>query len=180
MTAITMRAFMTAMVTGELVINTKNEKDEVIQITKSIFNEDGTLIPEIAEYANEQIVKIDKRNETRSKKGASKKTPKQIENDTLRETILSMMEVGVTYTSRDIIDFEIEGVASSQKVTALMKGLVAEGKVIANQVKTEGSKGKVKGYALVKKTNGESEIETEVESEEEVEVEVEETSEDNE
>lgn len=149
MTAITMRAFMTAMITGELVINTKNEKDEIVQVTKSIFNEDGTLISEITDYANEQIVKLDKKNN--AKKDSTKKTPKQIENDTIRETILDMMEEGITYTSRDIIDFNIDGVATTQKVTALMKVLVAEGKVEVNDVKTASSKGKVKGYSIVVK-----------------------------
>lgn len=156
MTAITMRAFMTALTTGELIISTKNEKDEIVQVTKSIFNEDGTLIQEVVDYATEQIAKFDRKNDAR--KGSSKKTPKQIENESLRKTILFMMEENKVYTSRDIIEFGVEGVTTPQKVTALMKGLVSEGLVTVEDVKAEGTKSKVKGYTIIKKETFDDEV----------------------
>ena len=41
MTAITMKNFMNALVTGELVINVKDENDKVSTTSISIFDENG-------------------------------------------------------------------------------------------------------------------------------------------
>ena len=163
MTAITMKNFMTALTTGELVINVKAETGEVTQVSKSIFDENGALIPEVVEYAQAQITKIEDKNSKR--KDGSKPTAKQLENEGIKSTILSLMEVGTTYTAKDIIGFEIEGVTTTQKVSALMKQLVTAGKVVATDVKPEGSKSKVKGYSLVAEATDEAVVESETEDE---------------
>ena len=163
MTAITMKNFMTALTTGELVINVKTETGEVGQVSKSIFDENGALISEVVEYAKAQITKIEDKNTKR--KDGSKPTAKQIENEGIKSTILSLMEVGTTYTAKDIIGFEIEGVTTTQKVSALMKQLVTAGKVTATDVKPEGSKSKVKGYSLVAEATDEAVAESETEDE---------------
>ena len=163
MTAITMKNFMTALTTGELVINVKAETGEVTQVSKSIFDENGALISEVVEYAKAQITKIEDKNTKR--KDGSKPTAKQIENEGIKSTILSLMEVGTTYTAKDIIGFEIEGVTTTQKVSALMKQLVTAGKVTATDVKPEGSKSKVKGYSLVAEATDEAVAESETEDE---------------
>lgn len=163
MTAITMKNFMTALTTGELVINVKAETGEVTQVSKSIFDENGALIPEVVEYAQAQITKIEDKNSKR--KDGSKPTAKQLENEGIKSTILSLMEAGATYTAKDIIGFEIEGVTTTQKVSALMKQLVTAGKVVATDVKPEGSKSKVKGYSLVAEATDEAVAESETEDE---------------
>ncbi len=158
MTAITMKSFMTALTTGTLVINTKSETGETAKVSKPIFDETGALIPEMVEYAQAQITKIDEKNFKR--KATSKPTAKQLANEARQVQILQMMTPGVVYTAKDICAFGFEDVTTSQKVAALMKSPIAEGTVMVTDVKPEGSKSKVKGYSLV-----ETETETETETE---------------
>lgn len=140
MTTITNRAFLNAIINGELVINSKNEADETIQITKSIFNEDGTLIDEMKDFAAESIVKLDKRKDSRK----GKLTPSQRANEQLKADIATNIDSTKTYTAKDIAaDFGI----TPAKASAMARQLVAAGVLSESQVK--GDKGKVKGYTLI-------------------------------
>lgn len=134
MISITMRSFMNAIISGELVINYKNEQDKVAQKTVPAIV-DGKMSDEMIQFATEQIEKLDKKNS--SKKEGGQLTAKQIENEGLKNQILERMEAGTAYTSKDIIAFEIMGVTSPQKVSSLMKGLIAEGKVEAKDGRTK-------------------------------------------
>lgn len=135
MTTITMRNFMNAMLTGELVINYKDENDKVAQKSIPILNEDGSLIDEIKSYATEQLEKLDKKNS--GKKEDGKPSAKQIENEGYKNQILSLMEDDMAYSSKEIVAFGIMGVTSPQKVSVLMRGLVADGKVSVKDGKTK-------------------------------------------
>lgn len=134
MISITMRSFMNAIISGELVINYKNEQDKVAQKTVPAIV-DGKMSDEMIQFATEQIEKLDKKNS--SKKEGGRLTAKQIENEGLKNQILERMEAGTAYTSKDIVAFEIIGVTSPQKVSSLMKGLIAEGKVEAKDGRTK-------------------------------------------
>lgn len=138
MTAITMKNFMNALVTGELVINVKDENDKVSTTSVSIFDENGKLIPEITEYAMAQVEKIEEKN---GKRG-DKPTARQIENEGLKATLLETLEVGKAYTAKAIVDLELNGISSTQKATALMKQLVADGRATV-------ADGKVKEYTVI-------------------------------
>lgn len=136
MNAITNRAFLTAIVTGELTINVENGEP----ISKSIFDENGALIPEMTEFASAAIGKIDGKNAARK----GKMTPSQKANEELKATIVAGVTAGETYTAKDIA--ETFGI-TAQKASALARQLVAVGVFTESEVKTK--KGKVKGYTPV-------------------------------
>lgn len=161
--SITQKAFYNALVTGELVIKDKAENGTITSKSVSIFDENGKLTDEVIAYAQEQIAKIEGRNEKH--KGSGSLTKAQKANLELAEAIFENMEAGTTYTSADIVGFGIEGVATVQKVTALMK--ILAGKVEVVEVKKGGSKGKVKGYTAIKSAESEDEV-VETDSEDEV------------
>ena len=140
MNAITNRAFLTAIQTGELVINTTNEAGETVQVSKSIFDENGVLIPEMVEFATVSIEKLDAKNKARQ----GKLTPSQKANEQLKADIVAALEVGTTYTAKEMAEtFSI----TPQKASAMARQLVGAGVLTATEVK--GDKGKVKGYTLV-------------------------------
>ena len=64
------------------------------------------------------------------------RTKAQKANAELAEHIYSAMDVEVVYSTADICDLlpELEG-ATPQKISPLMKGLVASGRVVAEKVK---------------------------------------------
>lgn len=161
--SITQKAFFTALTTGELTIKSKDANGNIVTTSESIFDENGALTDTVKAYAQEQITKIEDKNSKRAKT----LTKAQKANAGLADVIFETMEAGVTYTSADVVGFGIEGVATVQKVTALMKGLVTAGKVEVAEVKKDGSKGKVKGYIAIKSTEVETEDEV-TESEDEV------------
>lgn len=97
----------------------------------------------ITEYATSAIAKLDEKNAKRKTTG----TATQKANKVIKDTILSAMEKGVTYTAAEIVALGIEGVTSTQKVSPLMKQIADTGKIIISEVKIKG-KGKVKGYTL--------------------------------
>lgn len=97
----------------------------------------------ITEYATSAIAKIDEKNAKRKSTG----TATQKANVAIKEAIVSAMEAGETYTASAIVALGIEGVTSTQKVSALMKQIAETGKVVVSEVKITG-KGKVKGYTL--------------------------------
>lgn len=105
---------------------------------------EGKVTPEIVEYAQAQIVKLDEKNAKRRETG----TANQRANEVIKEAIVASMEAGVTYTAAEIVALGIEGIASTQKVSPLMSQLSDAGKVTISEVKIKG-KGKVKGYTLV-------------------------------
>ena len=137
MNAITNRAFLTAIVSGELTINVEGGDP----ITKSIFDENGALIPEMTDFATEAIGKLDKKNNDRK----GKLTPSQKENEQLKADIVAGMTAGETYTAKALV--ENFGLKNSQKASALARQLVAAGVFTESEVKSD--KGKVKGYTLV-------------------------------
>lgn len=137
MNAITNRAFLNAIVTGELVINVEGGEP----ISKAIFDENGALISEMTDFATEAIGKLDKKNNDRK----GKLTPSQKENERLKADIVAGMEVGEVYTAKTLV--ENFGLKNSQKASALARQLVEAGVLTASEVK--GDKGKVKGYTLV-------------------------------
>ena len=105
---------------------------------------EGKVTPEIVEYAEAQIVKLDEKNKKRRETG----TANQRANEGIKEAILGAMEAGVTYTAAEIVTFGIDGITSTQKVSPLMSQLSDAGKVTISEVKIKG-KSKVKGYTLV-------------------------------
>lgn len=66
---------------------------------------------------------------------SDKPTKKQVENAGIKETLVSLLEVGKTYTATDLT--EALGVADMkvQRVSALLKQLVDEGKVVRGIIK---------------------------------------------
>ena len=136
MNAITNRAFLNAIVTGELVINVENGDP----ISKSIFDENGALIPEMTDFASAAIGKLDKKNNDRK----GKLTPSQKANEQLKADIVAGLASGETYTAKAIA--ETFGI-TPQKASAMARQLVEAGILTASEVK--GDKGKVKGYTLV-------------------------------
>lgn len=100
---------------------------------------------EITTFANKEIEKLDKKND----KKKSTMTKDQKVNAEIKTKILEFMTEETTYTSPEIsksmqeIFTEME--ISTNKISALMRQLVAENKV--NQIeKVKTSKGYVKGY----------------------------------
>lgn len=140
MNAITNRAFLTAITTGELVMNVSDGNGNVTQESKSIFDENGALIPELTAFAQASIDKLDAKNEARK----GKLTPSQKANEQLKADIVAGLETGSTYTAKDIA--ETFGI-TPQKASAMARQLVEAGVLTASEVK--GEKGKVKGYTLV-------------------------------
>ena len=136
MNAITNRAFLNAIVTGELVINVEGGEP----ISKAIFDENGALIPEMTDFASAAIGKLDKKNNDRK----GKLTPFQKANEQLKADIVAGLASGETYTAKAIA--ETFGI-TPQKASAMARQLVEAGVLFASEVK--GDKGKVKGYTLV-------------------------------
>ena len=138
MNAITNRAFLNAIITGELVIKTEDGTE-----SKSIFDENGALISEITDYAAAEIEKINKKNDSRK----GKLTAAQKANEQMKANLVAALtEQGAdrAWTAKDIAEvFEI----NPQKASALARALVVAGVMTVEDVK--GEKGKVKGYTLV-------------------------------
>lgn len=91
---------------------------------------------EVTEEVRERLEALKASLEKRASRKAEGPTKAQRERAEVAEKVFSAMVVGKSYGSADIAKLipEIEG-ASSQKVTALMKGLVADGRVTAETVK---------------------------------------------
>ena len=103
---------------------------------------------EMSTFAKEAIKKLDKRNEKRS----STKSKTQIENEAIKAKILEVL-------SPDELKLALQvGIIlgiSTNKASALLRQLVEASLVTVQDVKIP-KKGKVKGYALAVKTDGES------------------------
>ena len=138
----TNREFYTAIVTGTVILNAGKETEQ----TYSAYV-DGELIPELKEFAETAIGKLDAKNEAaKGRKTAKKANP---ENEKLKEVILGAMEADKVYTAKwaaEYLNGELapEEPYTTQKTSALLRQLVEAGKVI----KLEGKKGKTIEYKL--------------------------------
>ena len=96
----------------------------------------GTLTDEVIERLGELKVSLEKRA-SRKSEGPTKA---QKANAELAEKIVAAMESGVNYGSAEIAGLvpELEG-ATPQKISPLMKGLVASGRVNVEKVKGKAS-----------------------------------------
>ena len=91
---------------------------------------------EITDEVRERLEALKVSVEKRATRKANGPTKAQKERAEIAEKVFGAFESGVGYGSADIAGLipETEGF-SSQKVTALMKGLVADGRVTAETVK---------------------------------------------
>lgn len=101
---------------------------------------DGTMNDEIKAYAAEALRKMDEVNEKRK----TKMTPSQKENVVFKQKILNALK-GKDYTIAATIAELVE--ISPNKASALCRQLVADGALVANEVKNE-KKNKVKAYKI--------------------------------
>ena len=108
---------------------------------------DGTSevnVLELKEFAKAEIVKLDKRNASRS----SKPTKTQIENEPIKEKILEVLSTGERMVASAIAErLEI----STQKVSALCRQLVESKQLKVEDVKIP-KKGKQKAYSILEVT----------------------------
>lgn len=100
----------------------------------------GTINEETIEMAKGEIAKLDARNDKRR----NTLSKEQIANEGIKEQILAYLE-GKTKVVASEIGKGIE--QSTNKVSALCRQLVADGKLVSEDVKITG-KGYVKGYTL--------------------------------
>lgn len=99
---------------------------------------EGTVVTaEMAEFAAKEIEKIDKADIKRREKAAEKNK----EREALKEEILGVLGDEPKTATMVGEEFEI----STQKASALLRALVADGKATQVEVKISG-KGKQKGY----------------------------------
>ena len=107
-----------------------SKKMSYVVAVESVLN--GDMTDEVRERLEALKVSLEKRN-ARKVTGPTKA---QKERMAIAEKVVSALVAGESYGSADIAGLipETEGF-SSQKVTALMKGLVADGRVNAETVK---------------------------------------------
>ena len=99
---------------------------------------------ELKEFAKAEIVKLDKRNASRS----SKPTKTQIENEPIKEKILEVLSTGEKMVASAIAE-RVE--ISTQKASALCRQLVESKKLKVEDVKIP-RKGKQKAYSILEDT----------------------------
>lgn len=139
----TNREFFNALVNGTLITKEKNEKGEMIENERSIFDENGfNLSDEIKAFASECITKLDNKNKKRSKN----LTTKQKDNISIKDNILSLMTDNEKRSAKMIAD---EYNISTQKASALLKQLVDNNKLTVTVEKFNGSSSKVNVYKLI-------------------------------
>ena len=102
----------------------------------------NTITPEMVEFAKTAISKMDTKNANKR----STKSPTQVANDDLKNQILEFMGENGKQSAKTVADnFSL----STQKVTALFKQLVDDGKVTVSKEKFANSSTKVNVYSLV-------------------------------
>jgi len=94
---------------------------------------------EIKTFAAEALTKMDEKNEKR--RNTPSKT--QIANEPIKQAILVEITAAPRVAAELAAAFEI----STQKVSALCRALVAEGKITETEIKVKG-KGKLKQYSI--------------------------------
>lgn len=101
-----------------------------------------TLSEELRQFATDALQKMDERNAKRS----SKPSKTAVANEPIKTAILAAL-TDEPQTAPDLAAIVGDGVTHN-KVTALARQLVAEGKATVTEVKVP-KKGKMKGYAIV-------------------------------
>ena len=96
---------------------------------------------EIKTFATEALAKMDEKNEKR--RNTPSKT--QIANEPIKQAILEALATTPRVASELATAMEV----TTQKVSALCRTLIAEGKITETEIKVRG-KGKVKQYSIVK------------------------------
>lgn len=117
------------------------------KMTYKIFYQNvinANISEEMTAFAENAIAILDAKNAARKEKG----TKTQQDNVVHKQNIVNTMEVGTTYTAASVVEMKIDGVVTTQKASALLRQLVADGVLSESEVKVKG-KGKVKGYTLV-------------------------------
>ena len=104
----------------------------------SILNTESASA-EVKAFAQSELDKLDARNDKRR----TTPTKEQVANEGIKNEILVALEGG-QMTAKML---SVALGQSTQKISALARQLVAEGKVVANEVKVKG-KDAVKGYEL--------------------------------
>lgn len=139
----TKREFLNAIVTGTVSEKLGRTKDAVVAESPAFEVVDGTVTVSEAliEFAKAELVKLDEKNS--KKKSSTAPTKAQAENLELAQGLLTQLEVGKTYTAKEV--GEIGGV-STQKATALLKALVSLGSVTVGEAKVDGRT--VKAYTV--------------------------------
>lgn len=100
----------------------------------------ATVSDEVSDFAKAEIVKLDNRNAKRR----DTLTPEQKENEAIKAKIVEV--VNATALASDVA--KAVGI-STNKASALLRQLVAEGKFTSGDVKIKG-KGTVKAYSPVR------------------------------
>lgn len=100
---------------------------------------DSTASDELKDFATAALAKMDEKNEKRR----NTPTKAQRENEPLKAELLTALMKG----ARTAAELGVELSLSTQKVSALCRALVAEGKVTVTDIKVKG-KGKVKQYTV--------------------------------
>lgn len=111
-------------------------------IKREFFNAiiNGEITKEVIDMAKEEIEKLDARNEKRR----TTMTKEQVANEGVKAQIVEFIGDRTAVVASEIA----QGVdVSTQKVSALCKQLVDEGKLTVADVKVKG-KGSVKGYTI--------------------------------
>ena len=108
----------------------KKEKTIVSQFTEieGILRENGHT--ELADFMLDRIAKQTAKNST---KGGESKTAEA--NKKLAEALYEAMEENVCYTATQIGNMGIEGISSASKATAVLKVLLADGRVTNSKAK---------------------------------------------
>lgn len=108
----------------------KKEKTIVSQFTEieGILRENGHT--DLADFMLDRIAKQTAKNSTKS--GESKTAEA---NKILAEALYEAMEENVCYTATQIGNMGIEGIGSASKATAVLKILLADGRVTNSKVK---------------------------------------------
>lgn len=108
----------------------KKEKTIVSQFTEieNYLRENGKT-----EWADFMLDRIAKQTAKNSTKGGESKTAEA--NKVLAETLYETMDANTCYTATQIGNMGIEGIGSASKATAVLKILVADGRVANSKVK---------------------------------------------
>lgn len=143
----TNREFYNVIINGNGSVTDKNAdgtKGEVRTIDLMI---DGSINPEIIEFAKESVTKLDNKNANRKDSKAT--LEKRAEDELKMEILLNAMQSGTTYSSAMLTEMVQEDLPEikQSKVTALLKKLAENGKISTVQgFKPAKGKSKCTGY----------------------------------
>ena len=144
----TQRELYTLILNGEGT-NTVTADGKRTSAKIKLYGENGEFNPIVLDYCKEQIDKLDDKNAGR--KDTKSEKEKRAANADLANAILSSFEVGKTYTATQLAKqfTTAENEITAQKVTAVLKPLIADKKIVVTKgYKPEGAKSKVNGYSL--------------------------------